>query len=97
MICLKLSHFINDWLYNLIKIDNPEIMELEDSIYMFDCFKTKITDLFLFHFSGFYLDVSLQLSMASKMPLKKNQSLKIRAIQLNLLESSYKELSRCKL
>lgn len=71
MICLKLSHFINDWLYNLVKIDNPKIMELEDSIYMFDCFKSKIMNLFLFHFSGFYWDVSLQLSMASKMPLKK--------------------------
>lgn len=55
----------------LIKIGNPKIMELEDSIYMLDCFKSKITNLFLFHFNGFYLDVSLQLSMASKMPLKK--------------------------
>lgn len=32
IICLKQSHFINDWLYNLINIDNLQIMELEASV-----------------------------------------------------------------
>ena len=31
MICLKQSHFINEWLYNLINIGNTQIMELEAS------------------------------------------------------------------
>lgn len=32
MICLKQYHFIKDQLYNLINIDNMQIMKLESSI-----------------------------------------------------------------
>lgn len=51
--------------YNLINTNNPPIMELEASIQMFDCIKTNLV---LFHFSDFHLNVLLQLSVASKCP-----------------------------